>query len=42
MGAEELGQNGHVPASYLKMKLVSAPDVEVHYPALEFFLQRRS
>jgi hypothetical protein len=34
MGAEELGQIGHVPASYLKMKFVFAPDVEVHCPAL--------
>jgi hypothetical protein len=42
MGAKDLGQIRRLPAIYLKMKFVAAPDVSVHCPALESFLQRGS
>jgi hypothetical protein len=39
IGAKDPRQIRYVPAGYVKMKFVAAPDLEVPYPNLEFFLQ---
>jgi hypothetical protein len=40
MEPKHLGKILCVPAIHLKMKFVAAPDVGVHCPALESFIQR--
>jgi hypothetical protein len=37
MRPKDRGQIRYVPTIYLKMKLVAAPEVDVHCPALESF-----